>query len=61
MNNFKSEDTGHTGKDRVGEIKGDCGGELLFLKTPLETRTRNPLVDVYVTVVPVKKASSTLE
>jgi len=36
-------------------------GRLLPLKTTLETRMRESLVDVYVTKVPVKKASACLK
>jgi tRNA-specific adenosine deaminase 3 len=36
-------------------------GILVPLKTTLETRARGSLLDVYVTSVPIKQASGTLE
>jgi tRNA-specific adenosine deaminase 3 len=36
-------------------------GVLVPLKTALETRARDSFIDVYVTSVPVKQASGTLE
>jgi len=36
-------------------------GDLVFLKTKLETRPGDHLVSVYVTTVPVKLASSALK
>lgn len=37
------------------------GGTLVPLKTVLETRARDSFISVYVTSVPVKQASRTLE
>jgi len=37
------------------------GGQLVALKTTLETRARETVIDVYITSVPVKQASGTLE
>lgn len=58
MNEYKNE---QTGCNEVSGSSENCKGALLFLKTPLETRSRNPLIDVYITVVPIRKASSTLD
>jgi tRNA-specific adenosine deaminase 3 len=55
---------GTKGKETCTEAGADAiskGGILVPLKTTLETRARDSFISVYVTSVPVKQASGTLE
>ena len=42
-------------------VDQSSGGQLIPLKTTLETRARESIINIYVTSVPVKQASGALE